>query len=137
MPTTHIITTLILLLIMLPSVSTFVSPPSLNHIAHQGRRRQAAALTPLRSLPDLSSPLLSLASLNAVVLVHEAGHYLAARLIGVNVTEFSVGVGPALLRREGPRGGTTFSLRALPLGGYVSFPDAYNKTLFLEQLEVS
>jgi membrane-associated protease RseP (regulator of RpoE activity) len=63
--------------------------------------------------------------------VHESGHYLAARSFGIEVEEFSIGVGPKLF---GFRAfGDEFNLRAIPLGGYVRFPENYNSTLVREQ----
>jgi regulator of sigma E protease len=55
--------------------------------------------------------------LGLVVLVHELGHFLAARWSGVPVARFSVGFGPALWSRQSGR--TEFRLAAVPLGGYV------------------
>lgn len=55
-----------------------------------------------------------------VVLVHEAGHFLAARRVGMWVQEFSIGFGPALWSRV--RNGTRYSIRLLPLGGYNLLP---------------
>ena len=52
-----------------------------------------------------------------VVLVHEWGHFRAARRCGVHVEEFSIGFGPALWQRQG-KDGTLYSIRLLPLGGY-------------------
>ena len=49
--------------------------------------------------------------------VHEWGHFITARLCGVRVNEFSLGMGPLLWQRESKRG-TLISLRALPIGGY-------------------
>lgn len=51
------------------------------------------------------------------VLVHEFGHFAVAKLVGVTVYEFSVGMGPALLTSK--RSGTRYSLRLFPLGGFV------------------
>ncbi len=51
------------------------------------------------------------------VIVHEWGHFAAARRAGLDVDEFAVGLGRPLLRRV--RKGTTWTLRVLPLGGYV------------------
>lgn len=51
------------------------------------------------------------------VLVHEFGHFAVAKLTGVTVYEFSVGMGPALITSK--RAGTRYSLRLLPLGGFV------------------
>lgn len=55
-----------------------------------------------------------------LVTLHEFGHFIAARLTGVTVVEFAVGFGPRLLSRKA-RSGITYSLRALPLGGYCRF----------------
>lgn len=52
-----------------------------------------------------------------VVLVHEGGHFLVAKLSGVRVDEFSVGFGPRIAARTW--GETTYSLRIIPAGGYV------------------
>lgn len=51
-----------------------------------------------------------------MILLHELGHFLAARHCGVRVEEFAIGFGPAIFSRR--RGETTYSLRLLPLGGY-------------------
>ena len=65
--------------------------------------------------------LTALAILAGLIVVHEAGHFFAAVWQGIRVSGFSVGFGPVLLQRQ--RRGVTFALRAIPLGGYVSFPD--------------
>ncbi|MBR2807487.1 MAG: site-2 protease family protein [Oscillospiraceae bacterium] len=51
-----------------------------------------------------------------LIAVHEFGHFLAAKLCGVKVNEFSVGMGPAIWKRQ--RGETLYALRGIPLGGY-------------------
>lgn len=51
-----------------------------------------------------------------LVAIHELGHFTAARLCGVRVNEFSIGMGPLLWHRE--TGETRYSLRLLPLGGF-------------------
>ncbi|PKM23135.1 MAG: RIP metalloprotease RseP [Gammaproteobacteria bacterium HGW-Gammaproteobacteria-14] len=53
-----------------------------------------------------------------IVAIHEFGHYLAMRLIGVRVLTFSIGFGPRLAGWR-DRSGTDFIISALPLGGYV------------------
>lgn len=60
--------------------------------------------------------LLTLLILSVLVIVHELGHFLAARLFGVRVLEFSVGFGPLLAKTV--RRNVQYSLRAVPLGGY-------------------
>ena len=51
-----------------------------------------------------------------LIAVHELGHFVAAKLCGVKVNEFSIGMGPLLWHRK--RGETEYSLRALPIGGF-------------------
>ena len=51
-----------------------------------------------------------------IVTIHELGHFLAAKAMGVKVNEFAIGFGPALLRFG--KGETRYSLRAFPLGGF-------------------
>jgi regulator of sigma E protease len=52
-----------------------------------------------------------------VIFVHELGHFLAAKSVGVYTPRFSIGFGPALWRKR--RGETEYVLAAFPLGGYV------------------
>lgn len=56
-------------------------------------------------------------AVSLLIVVHEAGHWLAARASGMRVERFSVGFGPVLLAFR--RGETEFAISALPLGGYV------------------
>ena len=51
-----------------------------------------------------------------LVAIHEVGHFLAARLCGVRVNEFSIGMGPCLWHRETDE--TQYSIRLLPIGGF-------------------
>lgn len=51
-----------------------------------------------------------------MITLHELGHFTAAKLLGVKVPEFSVGMGPAILKRQGKE--TLYALRVLPIGGY-------------------
>lgn len=51
-----------------------------------------------------------------LIAVHEGGHFLTAKWLDVQVNEFSIGMGPALWKRQ--RGETLYSLRVLPIGGY-------------------
>ena len=63
----------------------------------------------------------SISVLALLIFFHEAGHFLAATLQGIRVNGFSIGFGPSIVKKEFK--GVTYSLRALPLGGFVSFPD--------------
>lgn len=53
-----------------------------------------------------------------VIFVHELGHFLVAKHNGICVLEFSIGMGPAIWQTE--KNGTVYSLRLLPVGGFVS-----------------
>ena len=55
--------------------------------------------------------------IGVLVFVHELGHYLAARRVGVRVLTFSLGFGPRIVSVT--RGGTEYCIAAIPLGGYV------------------
>ncbi len=65
--------------------------------------------------------LASIAVLGFLILFHESGHFLAAISQRIRVNGFSIGFGPALIQKQ--INGVTFAIRALPLGGFVSFPD--------------
>ena len=66
-----------------------------------------------------------------VVFVHELGHFIAAKLTGVYAPRFSIGFGPALLKKRW--GETEYVLAALPLGGYVRMASREDEaTAFLE-----
>jgi RIP metalloprotease RseP len=66
-----------------------------------------------------------------VIFVHELGHFLAAKAVGVYAPRFSIGFGPTLWRRR--RGETEYVLAALPLGGYVRMASRLDQeTAFLE-----
>ncbi|MBE7084551.1 MAG: hypothetical protein E7368_00665 [Clostridiales bacterium] len=56
-----------------------------------------------------------------MVTVHEFGHYIAGKLLGFKINEFSVGFGPALFKKRSKKTGEQFSLRIIPLGGYCAF----------------
>ena len=58
--------------------------------------------------------------LGVVVLVHELGHFLAARALGIKVETFSIGFGPEIAGFH-DRSGTRWRLAWIPLGGYVKF----------------
>ena len=55
------------------------------------------------------------------ILVHEFGHFVVARRLGLRVTAFSIGFGPVLWRKT--VNGVEYRISALPLGGYVMLPD--------------
>lgn len=72
---------------------------------------------------------LGLIGLGIVVLFHELGHFAMARLVGVEVEEFSLGWGPRLLSKK--LGATAYTISALPIGGYCRMKgeDSYRKAI--------
>lgn len=56
--------------------------------------------------------------LSVIIIVHELGHFLTAKKYGILCHEFSIGMGPAIYKKK--KGETTFAIRAIPIGGYVS-----------------
>lgn len=63
------------------------------------------------------SILLAIIALGVLIMIHEGGHFLVARLSGMRVDRFSIGFGPALLKLK--RGETVYQVGAIPLGGFV------------------
>lgn len=78
-----------------------------------------------------------------LIFIHELGHFLFAKKAGVTIHEFSIGMGPKLFSVE--RGGTKYSVRLLPLGGYVSMegedeeskdPNSFGKKTILQRASI-
>lgn len=61
--------------------------------------------------------------LSVIIIVHEFGHFIAAKKGGVYIDEFSMGMGPQLLKYKPKKSETTYSLRAFPIGGFVSMAE--------------
>ena len=65
--------------------------------------------------------LLFLVALSLLIFIHELGHFLFAKLFGVYCMEFSLGMGPAIFSKKFKKDPeTSYSLRCLPIGGYVA-----------------
>ncbi len=60
--------------------------------------------------------LLAILLFGVLILVHEFGHFITAKLFGVQVNEFSLFMGPAIWKKQ--KGETLYSLRCIPIGGY-------------------
>ena len=71
--------------------------------------------------------LTSITVLGFLIFFHEMGHFLAAILQGIYVDGFSIGFGPAIIQKKYKD--ITYSFRAFPLGGFVSFPDEEVKNI--------
>lgn len=63
--------------------------------------------------------LLAILILEFLIFVHELGHYTAGKLLGFKILDFSLGFGPKLIKFR--RGETSYSLRAIPVGGSCQF----------------
>lgn len=69
---------------------------------------------------NLLSVVLFIVALGLLVSIHELGHLITAKIFKVYCFEFSIGFGPKLFQKRGKGGETDYSIRAIPLGGYVS-----------------
>src|SRR5690606_19194658 len=56
--------------------------------------------------------------LTLIISIHELGHFLLAKRAGILIHEFSIGMGPTIVTKK--KGDTSYSIRAIPLGGYVA-----------------
>ena len=65
--------------------------------------------------------LLAVIILLVMVTIHEFGHYIAGKILGFKINEFSVGFGPAIFKKRSKKTGELFALRVIPLGGYCAF----------------
>ncbi|WP_143314902.1 RIP metalloprotease RseP [Clostridium sp. HBUAS56017] len=61
--------------------------------------------------------ILAVLGLGAIIIVHELGHFIMAKINGVKVFEFSIGFGPKIISHKGKE--TEYSISLLPVGGYV------------------
>ena len=72
-------------------------------------------------MKSLGGVALAIIILLAMVTIHEFGHYVAGKILGFKINEFSVGFGPAILKKRSKKTGEIFALRIVPLGGYCAF----------------
>ena len=66
------------------------------------------------------SVFIAIIGLAVLVLIHEAGHFVAARAVGMRPRKFYLGFGPPIVKTV--RGGVEYGIGSLPLGGYVKIP---------------
>ena len=85
--------------------------------------------------------LIAILAFGLLIFVHELGHFLVAKACGVKVTEFAIGMGPQLLKKQGKE--TVYSLRVLPVGGFCAMegedeasedPRAFNNQSVLRRI---
>ena len=65
--------------------------------------------------------IIAILLLAILIVVHEFGHFIAARLMKIDVREFAVGFGPKLIGWKSKKYETTFAIRLIPMGGYCAF----------------
>ncbi len=68
---------------------------------------------------NILSLILLIFILGVIIFIHELGHFFFAKKFGVHIYEFSLGMGPIILKRKG-KDGIYYNLRAIPIGGFVS-----------------
>ena len=77
----------------------------------------------LKVSEDMKSILVFIIIFSVIVIVHEFGHFYFARKSGILVREFSIGMGPKVFEKQG-KDGVAYTIRLLPLGGYVRMAGA-------------
>ena len=79
-------------------------------------------------LQNIFSIILFVLSLSVLVMIHELGHFGAAKVFKVYCSDFSIGFGKAFLHKKRKNGETYFSLRVVPFGGYVAMAEDEGET---------
>ncbi len=64
----------------------------------------------------MTTILIALVVFGVIIAIHEFGHFIVAKLCGIKVNKFAIGMGPVILKKQGKE--TEYSLRLLPVGGY-------------------
>ena len=76
----------------------------------------------LFSLPNITSKiipiLIAVLFFGVIITIHEFGHFIFAKIFGVKVNEFAIGMGPTVIKKQGKE--TKYALRLFPIGGFVS-----------------
>lgn len=85
------------------------------------------------TLVGIGKVLTFLVMLSVLIVLHEFGHFVLARVNHVRVNEFAVGFGPRLLAWTSPRSGTQYALRAFPIGGFCAMEGEDGKVSEAEQ----
>ena len=62
------------------------------------------------------SILFAILIFEAIIIIHELGHFIAAKASGVKINEFAIGMGPAIIKKK--KGDTLYAWRVFPIGGY-------------------
>ena len=70
--------------------------------------------------------ILAILIFGVIILIHELGHFVAAKANGVKVNEFAIGMGPAIFKKK--KGETLYAVRILPIGGYCAMEGEDDKS---------
>ena len=70
-------------------------------------------------MEPMIAPIIAILGISVLVIVHEAGHYLAARAFGMRVVRFSIGFGPVIAKWQPKGSPTVFQISAVPFLAYV------------------
>jgi regulator of sigma E protease len=84
-------------------------------------------------LDEFGRIVVFLVMLSVLVVLHEYGHFILARINGVRVNDFAVGFGPTLLKWTSPRSGTNYRVNLFPVGGYCAMQGEDGRTSEAEQ----
>ncbi len=80
--------------------------------------------------------LILILMLGIIVFVHEFGHFISAKKAGVHIDEFAIGMGPRIFKFKFKNDNTTYSIRALPLGGFVAMASVEEENTKIKKEEV-
>ena len=69
---------------------------------------------------DFRTIVIAILIFGFLIFIHEFGHFITARIFNVGVNEFSLGMGPKILKKKSKKNGILYSLRLFPIGGFVS-----------------
>lgn len=101
-------------------LSEYLSRTQLEPVPERGEAGPVLVLSTPGNRPaaplTAATIIIALVIFGLLISVHELGHFLVAKAAGIRVNEFSLGMGPALIKYR--RGETLYSLRLLPIGGY-------------------
>ena len=90
--------------------------------------------------------IIAILTFGFLIFIHEFGHYIFARIFGVKIMEFSIGMGPKLFWYDSKKTGIRYALAMLPIGGYVAMagedgesddPNAFHKKPAWQRLVIT
>lgn len=79
------------------------------------------AVTAAQVFTYIGYVIVALLALMVMIVIHELGHYVAGKLLGFKIDEFSIGFGPAIFKKRNKKNDEQFSIRIFPIGGFCAF----------------